>query len=122
MYALPYPDRFLGPMSHVRCARPLPQATKWLTPGFLQPAVQWVENTALWWGMPPVRLAAGALYGSISFVDNMVRTVCCMCVRAGVRATCATVCGTNTLHVCPTCATHRPPRPHVPSSARSGPG
>ncbi len=80
--------RFINPLApYLLCHAPaLPQATKWLTPGFLQPAVQWVENTALWWGMPPVRLAAGAMYGSISFVDHMVRTACRTCVRAEICA------------------------------------
>ncbi|PNH04948.1 hypothetical protein TSOC_008840 [Tetrabaena socialis] len=48
------------------------RALSWLTPGFLQPALHWVEGTAAWWTGPPARLAADAVYGSLAFVDRLL--------------------------------------------------
>ncbi|KAG2492117.1 hypothetical protein HYH03_009608 [Edaphochlamys debaryana] len=46
--------------------------TTWLTPSFLRPAVDWVEDTALWWLGPPIRLAANLTHGTIAAVDRLL--------------------------------------------------
>lgn len=48
------------------------QVTRWLAPHFLQPPLQWAEDTALWLAAPPTRLAGDAVHGALALADRAV--------------------------------------------------
>ncbi|KAG2427856.1 hypothetical protein HXX76_012176 [Chlamydomonas incerta] len=48
------------------------RATRWLTPRFLQPPLQWAEDTGLALAAPPTRLAGDAAHGSLTLADRLL--------------------------------------------------
>eukprot|EP00198_Chlamydomonas_reinhardtii_P011207 XP_001700544.1 predicted protein [Chlamydomonas reinhardtii] len=48
------------------------RVTRWLAPHFLQPPLQWAEDTALWLAAPPTRLAGDAVHGALALADRAI--------------------------------------------------
>ncbi|KAG2452687.1 hypothetical protein HYH02_002919 [Chlamydomonas schloesseri] len=48
------------------------RATRWLTPRFLQPPLQWAEDTGVWLAAPPARLAGDVVHGTLALADRLI--------------------------------------------------